>query len=499
MTMLEDASSAAAADGSRWSDLPLLINGRLVAGRGPMLAVENPATEETIAQVRTADSAQLEAAVGAARRAFDDGPWSRLSPDERRAAIHRFADVFDAYAKRFTDAIIAELGTPVAIAGPLQVSWPAQHLRWYADQAAVDRTERLGPHENPVRSESEVGYRPVGVVAAISAYNYPLTLAVHKIGPALATGCTVVLMPSPLTPISSLLLGQAVAESGLPAGVLNVLVGGTDIARALTEHRDVNKIAFTGSPEVGTQVMRQAATNLNGVVLELGGKSPAILLPDADFESTVASIHLRYSRNAGQACAAPTRILVPRERWDDFIDVSRSAYQHIPAGDPHDPATVVGPMITDAHRHRVESYVAGALRQGATVAAGGGRPGLERGWFTNATLLADVDNSWPVAQEEIFGPVAVAIRYKDEEDAVRIANDSRFGLHAYLFSADTDHARALAPRLRVGSVTINGGGGFRPDAPMGGFGISGVGRELGKWGIHEYLEPQHVQWAAPAP
>ena len=194
MTMLEDASSAAAADGSRWSDLSLLINGRLVAGRGPMLAVENPATEETIAQVRTADSAQLEAAVGAARRAFDDGPWSRLSPDERRAAIHRFADVFDTYAKRFTDAIIAELGTPVAIAEPLQVSWPAQHLRWYADQAAVDRTERLGPHENPVRSESEVGYRPVGVVAAISAYNYPLTLAVHKIGPALATGCTVVLI-----------------------------------------------------------------------------------------------------------------------------------------------------------------------------------------------------------------------------------------------------------------------------------------------------------------
>jgi aldehyde dehydrogenase (NAD+) len=497
MTMLDDGSFAAVADGSRWSDLPLLIDGRLVAGRGPMLAVENPATEQTIAQVRTADGAQLEAAVSAARRAFDNGPWSRLSPDERRAAIHRLVDVFDAYAQRFTDAIIAELGTPVAIAGPLQVSWPAQHLRWYADQAAVDRTERLGPHENPVRSESEVGYRPVGVVAAISAYNYPLTLAVHKIGPALATGCTVVLMPSPLTPISSLLLGQAVAESGLPAGVLNVLVGGTDIARALTEHRDVNKIAFTGSPEVGTQVMRQAATNLNGVVLELGGKSPAILLPDANFESTVASIHLRYSRNGGQACAAPTRILVPGGRWDDFIDLSRAAYQQIPVGDPLDPATVVGPMITDAHRRRVESYVAGALGQGATVAAGGGRPDVERGWFTNATLLADVDNSWPVAQEEIFGPVAVAIRYEDEEDAVRIANDSRFGLHAYLYSADTDHARALAPRLRVGSVTINGGGGFRPDAPMGGFGISGVGRELGKWGIHEYLEPQHVQWAAP--
>jgi aldehyde dehydrogenase (NAD+)/betaine-aldehyde dehydrogenase len=244
--------------------------------------------------------------------------------------------------------------------------------------------------------------------------------------------------------------------------------------------------------------MRQAATHLSGVVLELGGKSPAILLPDADISAVAPGIHLRYCRNGGQACAAPTRILVPRSGWEEFLDVSRRTYAEVQVGDPLDPRTVVGPMITAQHRDRVEGYVAGALAQGATIAAGGGRPDLRRGWYTNPVLLVDVDNSWPVAQEEIFGPVAVATPYRDLDEAVGIANDSRYGLHAYLFGADTDRARSVASRLRAGSVSINGGGGFRPDAPMGGFGASGIGRELGKWGIHEYLEPQHVQWATPA-
>jgi aldehyde dehydrogenase (NAD+) len=481
-----------------WEHLPLLIDGELVTGAGDGLDVENPATEKIAAQVRTANAAQLDAAVDAARRAFATGPWSRMSGAERGAAIHRLADVFDSYTKRFTEAIIAEVGSPVAIAKALQVSWPAMHLRWYADQASVERTEDLGPHSNPVPSHSEGAYRPVGVVAAIAAYNYPLTLAVHKLGPALATGCTVVLMPSPQTPIATLLLAQAIAEAELPAGAVNIVVGGADIARRLTEHPDVRKVAFTGSTAVGTMVMRQAAGNLNGVTLELGGKSPAIVLPDADLETVTPSLHLRYCRNGGQACAAPTRLLVDRGRFDEFLDRSRAVYEQIPVGDPLDPATVVGPMISSAHRERVEAYVSAAVAQGGCIAAGGGRPDLARGWFTNPVLLADIDNSWPVAQEEIFGPVAVAIPYDDVDEAIAIANDSRFGLHAYLLSADTDRARTIAARLRAGTVSINGGGDFRPDAPMGGFGVSGVGRELGKWGIHEYLEPQHIQWAVPA-
>jgi aldehyde dehydrogenase (NAD+)/betaine-aldehyde dehydrogenase len=480
-----------------WRDLPLLIGGELVHGRGAELAVENPADEQIIARIGTADAGQVDDAVAAAGVAFTDGPWSSISGVERRALIHRFADVFDSYTADFTEAIIAELGTPVSIARTLQVQWPAKHLRWYADQAAVDRTEQLGPHSEPVPSRSEVAYRPVGVVAAISAYNFPLTLAIHKLGPALATGCTAVLMPSPRTPISTLLLARAVAESGLPPGVVNVIVGEADVARRLTEHPGVAKVAFTGSTAVGVQVMRQAAGNLNGVVLELGGKSPAILLPDADIAAVTPNVHLRYCRNGGQACAAPTRLLVPRPGWDEFLEVSRTVYDGISVGDPMNPGTVVGPMITAEHRLRVERYVSDAVEQGATIAAGGGRPDLARGWFTNPVLLTGVENSWPVAQEEIFGPVAVAMPYDDVDVAVRIANDSRYGLHAYLFSPDTTRARELAARLRVGAVTINGGGGFRPDAPMGGFGVSGIGRELGKWGIHEYLEPQHIQWATP--
>ncbi len=492
---IEAASATVEGIREDWDRLPLLVGESLEQGRGPELEVDNPASEEVIARVATANLAQVDAAVAAARRAFTDGAWSRMSGAARKAAIHCLADVFESFADRFTDALIAEVGTPVAIAKSLQVMWPIEHLRWYASQADVNRTQDLGPHAYPTPSRSEVAYRPVGVVAAISAYNYPLTLLIHKLGPALATGCTTVLMPSPRTPIATLLLAQAIVESGLPEGVVSVLVGGSDVARRLTEHPGVDKVAFTGSPAVGTQVMRQAATNLRGVVLELGGKSPAIFMPDADVRSVTPAVHLRYCRNGGQACAAPTRILVPRAAWDEFLQVSREAYEGIPVGNPRDPRTVVGPMISEAHRARVEGYVAAAVDRGATVAVGGGRPDIARGWFTNPALLVDAANDWPIAQEEIFGPVSIAMPYDTLDEAVRIANESRFGLHAYLFTADTDAARALAGRLRVGSVTINGGGGFRPDAPIGGFGISGIGREIGTWGIHEYLEPQHVQWA----
>jgi aldehyde dehydrogenase (NAD+)/betaine-aldehyde dehydrogenase len=305
-------------------------------------------------------------------------------------------------------------------------------------------------------------------------------------------------MPSPRTPIATLMLARLVQQAGFPPGVVNVVVGDAAAAQRLTEHPDVAKVAFTGSVDVGRHVMRQAASHLAGVVLELGGKSPAILLPDADVEAVTPALHLRYCRNGGQACAAPTRLLVHRSRWDEFVDVTRATIAGVQVGDPRDPATVVGPMITSEHRDRVEGYVSAAVAQGGSILAGGGRPGLSRGWFTNPVVLAEVENSWPVAQEEIFGPVSVALSYDTVDDAVDIANDSVFGLHAYLYSANVDGARALAPRLRAGSVTINGGGGFRPDAPMGGFGVSGVGREIGWWGIYEYLEPQHVQWATPA-
>jgi aldehyde dehydrogenase (NAD+) len=482
----------------QWKDLQLLIDGRFETGRGPSMTVVDPATEEECATVEAANFEQIDAAVRAARSAFDSGPWRGWSPAERSAAIDSLAGAVERRTEELVDAIVTEAGTPVTLSRFMQVGVPITHLRAYAAAALRDTTEHLGLHSDPVRSASLVQYLPVGVVAAITAYNYPLILAVHKLGAALAAGCTTVLMPSPRTPIATLLFAEAVAESGLPAGVVNVVVGGIEEAKALTQHQMVDKITFTGSPEVGEQVMMQAACGLRDVVLELGGKSPAILLPDADFERVLPELHRRYARNAGQGCASPTRLVVPASRWDEFVDLSRTVVSEIPVGDPWDPATICGPLISREHRERVEGYVSTAVSSGATVIAGGGRPDLPRGYYTNPAVVADVDRSWPICQEEIFGPVAVALPYTDVDEAVAIANDTRYGLHAYIFSADLDRARQLAGRIRAGSVTINGGGGLRTDAPMTGWGISGIGSEIGRWGVAEYLSPQHVQWAVPA-
>jgi aldehyde dehydrogenase (NAD+)/betaine-aldehyde dehydrogenase len=482
----------------RWvgTQLPLLIGGTAVPGAGPVLDVVDPATEEVCARVASASSAQLGDAVAAARRAFDHGPWPSCPPAERSAAIHRIADGIDAHHDELVAAIVSEVGSPVALARSLQVGMVATHLRWYAEQARADRTESLGAHADPVASQSLVAYRPVGVVAAIAAYNYPLLLATHKLGAALAAGCTVVLMPSPRTPVATLLLAEILRAAELPPGVVNVVVGDARIARQLTEHPEIDKIAFTGSTAVGEQVMAQAATGTRGVVLELGGKSPAVLFPDADVGAVLPDVLRRYCRNGGQACAAPTLLIVPESAWDEVVEVSRATLASIAVGDPWAEDTLVGPMISAAHRLRVEGFTAAAVADGGELVAGGGRPDMARGWFTNPALVAGVDPGSRIAQEEIFGPVAVAFRYRTVDEAIELANCSRYGLHSYLYTADHGAALAACARLRTGSVSINGGGGFRPDAPMGGFGTSGVGRELGRWGVHEYLEPQHIQWRA---
>ena len=492
MTTAERTRSESRAD--RWDGLRLLIDGRFQAGSGEVLTVVDPAREEVSARVPGASLDQAEEAITAARRAFDEGTWRRSSGDERAAAIHRLAHCYEKRSEELVEAIVTEAGSPVSLARTLQVAAPLAHLRYYAEAARRDWTEYIGPHFDPVPSDSQVAYRSLGVVGAIAAYNFPLVLAVHKVGAALAAGCTVVLMSSPRTPLATLLLAEAISEANLPDGVVNVIVGGNDIARTLTEHPGVDKVAFTGSPQVGSMVMQQAGSALHDVVLELGGKSPAILLPDADIERVTPDLHRRYCRNGGQGCAAPTRILVPESGWDTFLDVSRSMYDEIAVGDPWDPATIVGPMISSAHRDRVEGFVSEAVAAGAEIAAGGGRPDLAQGWYTNPALVVGAENSWRIAQEEIFGPVAVAFPYASVEEAIAVANDTRYGLHAYVFTGDLERAFQVAGELRAGSVTVNGGGGLRPDAPMGGFGISGVGREIGPWGIREYLEPQHVQW-----
>ncbi|MGE3619196.1 MAG: aldehyde dehydrogenase family protein [Acidimicrobiia bacterium] len=469
------------------------VDGKFVAGDGEVVEVPNPATEEQLAQIASSSVAQVDEAIAAARRAFFEGPWPRMSGAERGRLLHAFADRIEAMHDELTAAMVTEVGSPLGLAETLQSALPVQVLRTYADLAAKDRTEDLGAVTQPIPSKSIVAYRPTGVVGIVTAYNYPLLLAVRTMGGALAAGCTTVVLPSLRTPLSTLLLARAAAEAGIPEGVLNVVVGGPDAGRRISTHPDVAKVAFTGSLEVGRLIMAQAAEGVKGITLELGGKSPTLVLPGYDTRPVVRELHARYLRNAGQGCAAATRILVPRDTYDDFCDQSRAAFEEIRTGDPWDRDTIVGPLIRPEQRAKVEGHVQQALDQGAEVVAGGGRPDGP-GWFMNALLLGGIDNGWDIARTELFGPVGVVLPYDDVEHGIELANDSAFGLAANVFAPDVEDALAVSARLQAGSVYVNGGGGFRPDAPFGGFKASGIGREYGEWGIREFLEAQHIQW-----
>ncbi|HVX32211.1 MAG TPA: aldehyde dehydrogenase family protein, partial [Solirubrobacterales bacterium] len=454
----------------------------------------DPATEEPLAEIAGASAGQVDAAADAAAAAF--GPWSGLTADQRGDHLDAFADALEERRAQLVETIVADVGTPVALCEALQVAAPLIHRRNYARLARLDRTEALGPHLSPVASDSLVSYRPVGPVAAIVAYNYPFSLAVIKVGAALAAGCTVVMLPSPQAPLTSLIIAEAALEAGLPAGVLNVILGGAEVSRRLIDHPAIRRVSFTGSVEVGRAVMERAARRLTGSILELGGKSAAIVAPGVDLARIVEPLHLRYARNAGQGCQSPTRLLVHEDDLAEFEKLSVDAYARIAVGDPGDASTVVGPLISAAHRDRVEGFVTEALAEGGRTIAGGGRPaGLERGWYVNPALVGGVSPDSRIAREEIFGPVAVVLPYRDLDEAVRIANDSELGLAAYVFAASLAEAFAIGEQLEAGSVYINGGGGFREDAPMGGVKNSGLGREIGEWGVREYLEPCHVQWA----
>ncbi len=475
--------------------LELSIGGEPVFGRAEPIVVFDPATEAELTSVPQADAQQVEHAIVAARRAFDDGPWPAMSPDERATVMHRFADCLQERANELVTAIVYECGTPITQTKIGQVELPLAILRNYAELARKDRTEYLGPNFDMTPSDSLVAYQPVGVVGVITAYNFPLVLALRTMGAALAAGCTVVVAPSPKAPLSTLMVARAAEDAGFPPGVVNVVVGGADVGRVISTHPGVDKVGFTGSRGVGRMIMQQAAETIKGVMLELGGKTPTLIMPGVDAVPIARRLHTKYLLNAGQACAAPARVLVPHEDYEPFVEASREAYAKIKVGDPWDPKTIVGPLIRPDHRELVERIVEDAVRQGATILAGGGRPPLDRGWYTNPVLVGEVDNRSPIAQEEIFGPIGVLIAYDGIDDGVAKANDVAYGLAADVFSPDSASGIAIAKRLRAGTVTINGGGAFRSDAPFGGFKASGIGREYDEWGVREFLEPQHVQWA----
>ncbi|MCO5157804.1 MAG: aldehyde dehydrogenase family protein [Aquamicrobium sp.] len=466
----------------------LLIDGEDRPGRGERLKVVNPATEEVVADFQGASAEQVDEAVRAARRAFDeDRSWR--DPALRRSVLLKFADLLMERRDALMDLLISEIGTPANLK-PNHIDTPATFIRWFAEQGVRDFTRNLGFNATRTAT-SYVAYRPAGVVAAITAFNYPILIGGTKVGAALAAGCTAVLLSSPQAPLTVLKLGELAREVGIPRGVLNIIAGGVEAGRALTEHPGVDKVSFTGSVNVGRQVMQQAAGGLRDVVLELGGKSAAIMLPGVDLERYAFQLHARYARNAGQGCGSPTRILVEESRYREFCELSRKAYEKIKVGDPRDPSTILGPVVSAAQRERIEAMVARAVEQGAEIIAGGGRPDMPKGWYLNPTLVGGLDNSKELARQEIFGPVSVVLTYRTVEEAIRIANDSELGLKAYIFGP-TAECLKLVPELRVGTVQVNGGSPLRPDAPMTGYKHSGLGSEWGEDGLREFMLPQHI-------
>ncbi len=472
----------------------LLIGDNEVQPEGETWDVYNPATEDIIATVGGASSRQVDDAVAAAREAFP--AWAGLSGEERSQHIHRLADALEAAADRLLPSIVNEVGTPVALAEYLQVKMAVdEHLRWAAEAAKQERIQHLGSYDKPHPTMSDVVHDPVGVVAAITGYNYPLNLAVFKFGAALAAGCTVVLLPSPRTPLTTLFLGDLIREAGLPPGVMNVIIGGADVGQQLTSHPGVDRVSFTGSDGVGAKIMAQAATNLTGVTLELGGKSPTIVLPGVDVQEIAVEMHLRWARNGGQGCAALARILVHDQLYDEFLEAGASAFDQMIVGDPWDRSTNIGPMIRPDHQARVQGFIDGSVAEGGRKLLEVTRALPEKGWYVNPVLLGGLPQSARAVQEEIFGPVAVIMPFKDTDEAIRLANDTPYGLAANVWCGeDLGEGRRVAEQIRAGTVWINGGGSMRPDAPFGGYGRSGVGRELGEWGMMEYLEPKHIQW-----
>jgi aldehyde dehydrogenase (NAD+)/betaine-aldehyde dehydrogenase len=483
-----------------------VIGGEWLTDGDGTIEVVDPATEEVVAEVPRCRSEDVTAAVAAARAAFEDGPWPRMSARERQRLIARLAERLDAHREELAIIGVLEVGSPITLSRGLHAGAAIAFFDWWADMALRGPHGRwedgLGLSTQPVLSSSILFHEPVGVVAAISAYNFPLMITAFKIGGALASGCTSVLLPSPRTPLSAIAFMRILEEADFPPGVVNLVIGEQDVGRALTESPGVDLVSFTGSVAVGRQVMAQAVGGLKKVVLELGGKSPNVLLPGVDLEAAVRPSILRYARNSGQGCGCTTRILVHRDDYERFVGLAAQVIDDLVVGDPWDERTDLGPLIRRSQVESVEAFVQRALDGGGQILAGGGRPDMERGFYLNPSLVGNVSNDAEICQEELFGPVGVVIAYDTVEEAVALANDTRYGLNASVWGP-TDEAMVVARRIRSGTVALNGGGGERPDAPWGGYGDSGIGHERGEAGFAEYLRVKHVQWplagAAPPP
>jgi aldehyde dehydrogenase (NAD+) len=456
--------------------------------------VVNPASGEVLGSVVLAWVADVDAAIAAARASFDAGVWADRSPSERATVLRAAADYLEDLGDAAVDLLTRELGCPRWFAQRAHVPNPIRHLRYYA---GLIETEQTDEPRTDGTNHSLVVREPAGVVGAITPWNGPLSTPTVKAAPALAAGCSIVLKPPPETPLTAYLLADALAAAGLPEGVLSIVPAGREVGEHIVRHRDVDKIAFTGSTAAGRRIMALCAERIARVTLELGGKSAAIMLDDADLEHLVRSLVPMAMMVNGQACIAQTRVLVPRARHIEVADALAAAFVALPVGDPFDPQTQIGPLVSERQRQRVEGYLSLAAQEGARV-IGGGRPEhLGDGYYVCPALLTGVDNAMRVAQEEIFGPVVALIPYDDETAAVRIANNSIYGLSGSVWSADRDRALAVARRIRTGMVSLNGA----PQAfgtPFGGYKQSGIGREMGPEGLASYRELKSIALGAQA-
>jgi betaine-aldehyde dehydrogenase len=470
----------------------LYIGGEWVEPAGKAtIDVISPHSEELVGRVPEGTEADVDRAVAAARDAFDTGEWPSLTPEERIAAVQKFCDLYAAAIPELAEVITEEMGSPITFSNLAQSPAPWMMLNTFLQVAAEYPWEER--RQGVLGSDVIVRREAAGVVGAIVPWNVPQFVTMSKLAPALITGCTIVIKPSPETPLDGFKMAEILDEAGIPKGVVSIIPAGREVGEHLVKHPDVDKIAFTGSTAAGRRIAAICGEQLKRCTLELGGKSAAIILDDADLASTVEGLKFASLMNNGQACVAQTRILASRGRYDEVVDAVAGMVAALAVGDPHDAATEVGPLVAERQQERVEKYVALGQEEGAKVVVGGnGRPdGMEKGWYVKPTVFSNVDNSMRIAQEEIFGPVVAVIPYDDPDDAVRIANDSDYGLAGSVWTADIDAGLDIARRVRAGTYGVNQ---YTMDfvAPFGGFKGSGLGREFGREGIDAYVELKSI-------
>jgi acyl-CoA reductase-like NAD-dependent aldehyde dehydrogenase len=465
----------------------IFIGGEWVepSGADP-IEVVNPTTEEVMGTIPGCSPVDIDRAVVAAREAFEG--WSQTSREERARFLTAIAEGLQGRAEEITATITQELGMPLKLSGIIQVGLPTSQF------ASMPKLMEEVAWEEEI-GNSRVLREPVGVLGAITPWNYPLNQIAAKVAPALAAGCTVVLKPSEVTPLNAFLLAEVVEAAGLPAGVFNLVTGvGPVVGEAIAAHPGIDMVSFTGSTRAGRRVSELAAETVKPVAMELGGKSPNVILDDADLERAVPDGVAKCFLNSGQTCSALTRMLVPRQRLAEAEEMAKAAAEMFTPGDPFESSTRLGPLVSDLQRQRVRGYIEKGVEEGARLITGGAEPpeDLDRGYFVRPTVFSEVEAEMTIGQEEIFGPVLAIQPYEGEDDAIRIANSTPYGLAGGVWSADHDRAIAVARRIRTGQIEINGGA-FNPLAPFGGYGQSGHGRENGRYGIEELLQVKSLQ------